>query len=232
MSDEVYYETTSYCASCDEYFYDHGERRKHFQVTESHPRCDLCHKRFLNKNTLRVHYLETAGHHYCVTCDKLFDSAGGLQVHIDYAAVHRDDSDDEDEDEDDYKEREDNWEDELALEVYPDGYRDPTIYYPDDTSFEDFDDYDFEDEEELGDPPFDFGEELEDEQLEEGVEETDEFQCPMCQKCSPSTVCSTSCGHLFCAPCIKAALHYTGMCPVCDERDDVAELRRVFLTSA
>ncbi|KAG7093318.1 hypothetical protein E1B28_007000 [Marasmius oreades] len=193
MSDEVYYESTSYCASCDEYFYDHGERRKHIQATESHPRCDICHKRFLNQNTLRVHYLETAGHHYCITCDKLFDSAGGLQVHIDYAAVHCNDSDNEDEDEDDYKEREENWEDELALEVYPNGYQDPNIYYPDDASFEDFDDYDFEDEEDLGDPPFDFGEEWEDNsQLEEGVEEIDGFQCPMCQKCSPNTVCSTN----------------------------------------
>ncbi|KAF9262310.1 hypothetical protein L218DRAFT_973581 [Marasmius fiardii PR-910] len=234
MSDEVYYQTTSYCASCDEYFYNHRERRKHIQNTTSHPRCEICHRRFLNKNTLRMHFIQTPGHYYCAICNKIFDTAGGLQVHLDYAAVHRDDSDDDDdEDEDDYSpiHEDDKWEDELALQVYPDGYRDPNVYCFEDTSFEDFDDYDFEDEEELGDPPYEFDVESGDEQLEEGVEEISEFQCPLCQECSPGVVCSTSCGHLFCVRCIKAALHYTGMCPVCDEEDDVVNLRRIFLTA-
>ncbi|KAF9262307.1 hypothetical protein L218DRAFT_945411 [Marasmius fiardii PR-910] len=107
--------------------------------------------------------------------------------------LYDDSDDDDDEGEDDYSpiHEDDKWEDELALQVYPDGYRDPNVYCFEDTSFEDFDDYDFEDEEELGDPPYEFDVESGDEQLEEGVEEISEFQCPLCQECSPGVLCIT-----------------------------------------
>ncbi|KAG7085403.1 hypothetical protein E1B28_002964 [Marasmius oreades] len=83
MSDE--YESTSHCASCDEYLYDDGERSLLCVCSTSKPLATTTASR-----------------------DKIFDSAGGLQVHIDYAAVHPNDSDEgEDEDENDYKERED-----------------------------------------------------------------------------------------------------------------------------
>ncbi|KAG7086891.1 hypothetical protein E1B28_002811 [Marasmius oreades] len=115
---------------------------------------------------------KTLGHHYCVACDKLFNSAGGPVAffYLKRAAPPSRIHDDED-DEDDHEKREDNWEDELALQGCGGGCQDPDIY-PEDTSFED--------EEDLGDPPYDFVADSKDGWLEEGVKEPDEFKCSMC----------------------------------------------------
>lgn len=73
--------------------------------------------------------------------------------HIEYAAVHRDDSDDEDIDDLELEEEE-GWEDKLAQLRYPDEVGGPSIIPDgeepsDDDEWEDFDEYDFEDEEDL-----------------------------------------------------------------------------------
>ncbi|KAL0567713.1 hypothetical protein V5O48_014285 [Marasmius crinis-equi] len=250
---------TAYCPPCDAYFPSASERQKHIQeASNGHPKCPVCYKRFLNKNTLRLHFIKSPHHHFCASCDKLFESYGGLKVHLDMASVHRDDSDDEDDDSDDEGEDEDefsgyryhhhydhddddpadepysfsrynrHWEDEKASSLYPHGCQDPNTYDTSDLDYEEDHEYDFEDADELGDPPFEFGEE--DDESEDSSDE-EAFRCPMCLSSTPEAVCTTTCGHLFCVPCIKAALHYTGMCPVCDEKEEAQYLRRVFLTA-
>jgi hypothetical protein len=66
--------------------------------------------------------------------------------HIEYASVHRDDSDDEDELEDELPE---GWEDEMGQLKFPNEVKD--VEDEDDNSWEHFDACDFEDEEDLGD---------------------------------------------------------------------------------
>ncbi|ESK87656.1 ring u-box domain-containing protein [Moniliophthora roreri MCA 2997] len=224
---EVFDLDHSYCAPCDEYFVDLKSRARHIQSSITHPQCRVCERRFLNKNTLRVHYINAPYHHYCVACDKLFATAAGFQVHIDRSPMHNDDSDDEE----NYKEGEDGWEDELGTEVYPDGVGPEEREYSTGPGgfeeYEAFDDYDFEDLEELADPPFEFGDNEDEDTDDEDTKE--QFECPMCEK-GDKPVCSTKCGHLFCVPCIKAAYHYTGACPICDEEGKAEELRRVFIT--
>ncbi|EEB91015.1 hypothetical protein MPER_10701, partial [Moniliophthora perniciosa FA553] len=130
--------------------------------------------------------------------------------------------------------REDGWEDELGTEVYPDGVGpEEREYFTGPGEFEEYevyDDYDFEDVEDLADPPYEFGDGEDEDESETDDEDTKEqFECPMCER-DDKPVCSTKCGHLFCVPCIKAAYHYMGVCPICDEWGNAEELRRVFIT--
>ncbi|THU81879.1 hypothetical protein K435DRAFT_935432 [Dendrothele bispora CBS 962.96] len=242
----------SYCAICDDYFQDHFTRARHVENSPNHPKCSLCGCRFLNKNLLRNHKIMAPHHHYCRTCDKDFHSSGGLQVHID--TIHLDDDSDEDMDDEDYERRErehplkEGWEDERALELYPDGNYDDS--YKEDIlkdveerfhNWEFDDEFDFEDPEDLEDGPFEFGREADTEEDDEyfygwegdevvKLEVTDKFTCPMCLEEDPKTVCTTTCGHLFCAQCIVGALKYTETCPVCDEYGEVCGLRRVYVS--
>jgi len=100
--------------------------------------------------------------------------------------------------------------------------------------WENEDEFDFEDMEDLADPPFEFGCESDTDEDEEDQGQSQVahcFTCPMCLESKPETVCTTACGHLFCAGCIVGALKYTQACPICDEPGDVRELRRVYLAT-
>ncbi|KAF9067453.1 hypothetical protein BDP27DRAFT_1364901 [Rhodocollybia butyracea] len=147
----------SYCAQHDMYFVDHQDRDQHIQSSSDHAQCDLCDRRFLNKNTLRNHWVYAEHHYYCWECDKHFKSAPGLQYHLDEVHIG-DDDDDSDEECSCYQSDEsDNWEDDRGAERYPDGIPSETLAHKkgvnDDNSWEDLDDLDFEDEEDLVDPP-------------------------------------------------------------------------------
>ncbi|KAJ8086169.1 hypothetical protein AAF712_009996 [Marasmius tenuissimus] len=224
------------CPVCYKRFLNKNTLRIHFIKSPHHHYCTSCDKLFESYGGLRVH-LEMSSVHRDDSDDE-----------DDY------DSDDEDEDESydsSYSHRyryhsehvetntlpdepytfsryQRHWEDEKASSLYPYGCTDPTIYDIDDLDFEDDHEYDFEDADELGDAPFEFGEE-EDEDSEDGSD-GEAFSCPMCLSTTPETVCVTTCGHLFCVDCIKSVLHYTGMCPVCDEKEEPQYLRRVFIT--
>ena len=41
------------------------------------------------------------------------------------------------------------------------------------------------------------------------------LRCPICMDTASAPARLSSCGHLFCKPCIKAALHLKKECPVC-----------------
>ncbi|THU85238.1 hypothetical protein K435DRAFT_606611, partial [Dendrothele bispora CBS 962.96] len=225
----------SYCALCDDYFQDHFTRARHVENSPNHPQCSLCGCQFLNKNLLRNHKVMAPPHHYCRVCDKDFYSSGGLQVHLD--AIHLDDDSDEGMDDEEYERREkellpEGWEDERALELYPDGN--------DEDSYKEEILKDVETRtEDLEDGPFEFGCEADTEEDDEffygwegdeviKLEITDKFTCPMCLEEDPKTVSTTTCGHFFCAQCIVGALKYTETCPICDEYAKVCGLRRVY----
>ncbi|KAF5356736.1 hypothetical protein D9757_012535 [Collybiopsis confluens] len=235
MSSTVGY---SYCTAHDGYFRNDKERDRHIQESLDHPQCHICDRRFLNLHTLRKHFVIAVGHHYCEECNRHFKSAEGLEYHL--GRVHRfsdDDSDDEDEYPPYYQSTEDDdddWEDEQGLEVYPDGVPSERLAHKrganDDNSWEAWDSYDFEDEEDLKDPVMGENESDEEEEDEENL--TNHFECPMCQKQDCVAICTTRCGHLFCAPCITAALKFTHECPICDAPGEVRNLRRVYVAVA
>ena len=60
-------------------------------------------------------------------------------------------------------------------------------------AWEDSDDYDFEDKEDLADPPLQFGEESD----ADDEDDEDVFTCPMC-RATPRKIGCTPCGHTFC----------------------------------
>ncbi|KAK0192190.1 hypothetical protein F5146DRAFT_493580 [Armillaria mellea] len=142
-----------YCALCDEYFFDKRQRVEHIMNSNDHPECWRCGRRFLNGQILRRHYVTAANHHYCVPCDKHCRTAAGFRVHMEQ--VHGSDDDDSDDDsseEEDYYDLEDGWEDERGEEQYPDEVSESGDE-PLDTSWEDRNEYDFEDPEYLRLPP-------------------------------------------------------------------------------
>ncbi|KAK0482257.1 hypothetical protein IW261DRAFT_1025843 [Armillaria novae-zelandiae] len=118
-------------------------------------------------------------------------------------------------------------------EKYPDEVSE-TGDEPLETSWEDSNEYDFEDPEYLRLLPFSASNFLkisspsapdcyfQSSAAADGAEESDEktshFSCPMCQKKEQSSLCTTPCGHVYCARCIRAALTYTKIRPVCDGR--------------
>ncbi|KAG5652498.1 hypothetical protein H0H81_004810 [Sphagnurus paluster] len=232
MSDAEY-STESYCALCDMYFPSIKDRAEHVADALNHPRCHQCVRRFLNGNALRNHFTYSRYHHYCALCDVSFETAAGLRMHIEHSAVHTDDSDDEDDGESSTPILVEGQEDYLGALTYPDEDSDDGgEYSDDDDSWENFDECDFEDEEELGDVTYDDvrirEEEGEEEENVDGIP-ADKFTCPICQL-SPNTVCSTSCGHLFCAQCIRLAYDIQNSCPVCDEAGSVEQLRKLYIS--
>ncbi|KAJ6508863.1 putative zinc-finger-containing protein [Mycena sanguinolenta] len=231
-----------YCAICDLYFSSLEQRAEHIQESEMHPECDYCKRRYLNKNTLRNHYIYSKHHHYCASCQIEFKTPSGLRYHIEHAPVHCDDSDDEE----GYNNEANaehgksghfsltEWEDEMGLRIYPDECESGAHSAADDSeddSWEAYDDYDYDDAEDLGSSE----EELENDSSEDEEEEGDDdenvvaqFSCPMCED-KPNSVACTPCGHLFCSPCITSSLKHTKACPVCSEAGAVEQLRKIFL---
>ncbi|KII91265.1 hypothetical protein PLICRDRAFT_89594 [Plicaturopsis crispa FD-325 SS-3] len=118
LMDGVYFIDGSYCAICDLSFTSEAARAQHIAASAIHPFCRPCDRRFLNGNSLRSHYVLSARHHYCAVCERTFRSAAGLRMHIEYAAVHRDDSDDDSATDGD--EPDEGWEDELGQMEFPD----------------------------------------------------------------------------------------------------------------
>ncbi|KAK7047888.1 hypothetical protein VNI00_006216 [Paramarasmius palmivorus] len=211
-----------YCAICDEYFWCLEERASHIQSSRRHPKCEVCNKRFLNHHILRMHYIRAPHHFYCVTCERHFETLAGFQVHCDRAPIHNDNYDEGESYEGEGKE------DEIGLELYPDGLLETRELGRGLQAYETLDAYDLEPAEDLGDPPFEPSED-EEEEFDDSEETTEEFECPMCEE-GDKPVCSTACGHLFCVSCIKSALHYTGQCPICNEPGEVEQLRRIFVS--
>ncbi|KAJ3780514.1 hypothetical protein GGU10DRAFT_391210 [Lentinula aff. detonsa] len=227
----------AYCVLHDMYFADHEDRNRHVQSSDDHPQCHICDRRFKDHNALRNHWIVAKYHYYCKACDKHFNSAAGLEFHIDEIHVGGDDSDDEDFD--DEFEHYDGWEDDQGADRYPDGVPSEAqahkLGVEDDNSWEGLDDLDFEDEEDLVDPPEPWNDEEgndSDEDLDEDDEEhlTHQFKCPMCEKNEFAAICTTRCGHMFCAPCITGAYKYTKACPICDESGEVSQLRRIYVS--
>lgn len=72
-------------------------------------------------------------------------------MHIEYAPIHGDDSDEE-EDESEAGNLQDGWEDDRGADEFPDEVSDFEGEDDVDNSWEEYDDCDFEDEEDLGDP--------------------------------------------------------------------------------
>ncbi|KAK0192003.1 putative zinc-finger-containing protein [Armillaria mellea] len=220
-----------YCALCDQYFFDKRQRDEHIMNSNDHPECWRCGRRFLNGQILRRHCVTAPNHHYCVPCDKHCRTAAGFRVHMEQ--VHGSDDDDSDDDsseEEDYYDLEDGWEDERGEEEYPDEVSESGDE-PLDTSWEDSNEYDFEDPEYLRLPPS-FNDAATDDAEgsdEEDVKETSHFSCPMCEK-EHTTLCATPCGHVYCVRCIRAALKYTEACPVCDERATEDQLRKIYIS--
>ncbi|KAI0790544.1 hypothetical protein C8Q75DRAFT_122384 [Abortiporus biennis] len=146
MSEYTYAEM-SYCSLCDRYFPGEEARAAHVQTSANHPLCEPCNKRFANRNSLRNHWVSSNRHNYCAACDREFKTAAGLRIHIEYAAVHRDDSDDEYDSDDDFEEAE-GWEDNLGSSEYP--YEDDPANVPasdnDDLELEGSDYWDEDDE--------------------------------------------------------------------------------------
>ncbi|KAK0232123.1 hypothetical protein EDD85DRAFT_100948 [Armillaria nabsnona] len=140
------------------------------------------------------------------------------------------DSDDDDSEEEDYYDLEDGWEDERGEEEYPDEVSESGDE-PLDTSWEDSNEYDFEDPEYLRLPPS-FNNAATDDPVESDEQDVDEassFSCPMCQK-EHTTLCATPRGYVYCVRCIRAALKYTESCPVCDERATEDQLRKIYIS--
>ncbi|KAJ4473057.1 hypothetical protein J3R30DRAFT_3514364 [Lentinula aciculospora] len=227
----------AYCPQHDMYFDDHQDRNRHVQSSDDHPQCHICDRRFKDKNALRNHWVIAKYHYYCKACDKHFNTAAGLEFHIDEIHVGGDDSDDDDF----YDEAEhyEGWEDDQGIDRYPDGVPPDSqahkLGVEDDNSWEACDDLDFEDGEDLIDPPELWSEgsatDSDNEMIEEeDVHLTHRFECPMCNKGECDTICTTHCGHMFCAPCIIGAYKFTGMCPICDEPGQISELRRIYVS--
>ncbi|KAG5635053.1 hypothetical protein DXG03_005565 [Asterophora parasitica] len=202
-----------YDALCDRYFDSRKQRREHVANSLKHPQCEKCDTRYLNKEILRTHMALSKYHNYCMACDVDFETAGGYRVHIEQASVHNDDSDDEDEDDDDSSVPPlvAGREDELGAILYP--YEDDILserrgeYSDGDDSFEDCDEYDFEDDEDLGDIPDEVeivgsDEEEEDDDLEELGEK---FECAV-------------------------AFDIQGSCPECDEAGTMEQLRKLYIS--
>ncbi|KAI0360415.1 hypothetical protein OH77DRAFT_680634 [Trametes cingulata] len=57
------------------------------------------------------------------------------------------------------------------------------------------------------------------------------LSCPICLE-SASTPTATSCGHIFCAPCVRSALRVDRSCPVCRASAHPRDLRKLFLDLA
>ncbi|KAJ7069835.1 putative zinc-finger-containing protein [Mycena amicta] len=206
-----------YCAICDSYFHSLEQRAAHIQESTTHPECNHCKRRFLNNNTLRNHYIYSPYHHYCASCEIEFTSSAGLRYHIEHAPVHCDDSDDEE------HELSHEWEEEMGQLAYPE---EPAQLQDEelDNSWEEFDDYDYEDAEEL--KHLDAASQVEEDDDDDG--DIVQFACPICRKTSDS-VCCTPCGHIFCSPCVALALKDTHACPVCSQPSSVNQLRKIFI---
>lgn len=105
----------------------------------------------MKAHSISQHYTYARHHHYCTVCNIIFNTAAGLKVHIEYAPIHGDDSDEE-EDESEAGNLQDGWEDDRGADEFPDEVSDFEGEDDVDNSWEEYDDCDFEDEEDLGDP--------------------------------------------------------------------------------
>ncbi|KAG6909913.1 hypothetical protein DXG01_014433 [Tephrocybe rancida] len=175
--------------------------------------CALCDKYFRSLKRREKHVARSPHHPRCEPCGRRFLNGNTLRVHELYSRDHR------------YAVDEDCSGDEIESSPY------------DDQSWETYDEFDFEDLDGAGDEvpeciahlvKRDDEEEEQEEENESGPPAT-EFACPICDL-SPNTVCSTLCGHLFCAPCIKLAYDIQGSCPICDEEGNVNQLRKMYIS--
>ncbi|KAG6873880.1 hypothetical protein C0995_009659 [Termitomyces sp. Mi166 len=176
--------------------------------------CALCDKQFKSLRSRERHVARSSRHPYCEICDRRFLNGNALRAHIMYSYEHY------------YNSR--------------DGYDSDDEHPPqNDMSWEIYDDFDFDDVDCVGDEvPECIAHLVKREDKEEGEEEEQneagppatEFTCPVCEH-TPKTVCSTMCGHIFCAPCIKMAFEISGSCPVCDEEGNVKQLRKTYISA-
>ncbi|KAG5716162.1 hypothetical protein E4T56_gene10682 [Termitomyces sp. T112] len=176
--------------------------------------CALCDKEFKSLKKRERHVARSFKHPYCEICDRRFLNGNALRAHIMYSFDHANKADDDC--------RAEDWED-----------------TNNDMTWETYDDFDFDDLACTGDEVPECiahlvqrdneEEDQEEEQNESGPPAT-EFTCPICEH-TPKTVCSTLCGHLFCAPCIKMALEISGSCPVCDKEGSVKQLRKMYISA-
>ncbi|KAH9941115.1 uncharacterized protein BXZ73DRAFT_88305 [Epithele typhae] len=129
-----------YCSLCDKYFMDIESRARHLLHATNHPKCEKCNRYFANRNSLRNHYVISHRHHYCRTCDIDFETEAGLETHLRFAAVHRDDSEDDYVDDEDVDDSYEGWEDEEGRRLFPDAddaYPDVPVMFDDQTDPED-----------------------------------------------------------------------------------------------
>ncbi|KAJ7587009.1 hypothetical protein C8J56DRAFT_1083129 [Mycena floridula] len=226
--DTIDFTDFAYCALCDEYFQNNRKRQEHIEESDIHPECRVCGRRFLNGDILRKlqHYEATPNHHFCLPCDQVFRTAGGYQIHLETAYMHRCNSDSEDED-DLEEDQEYGWEDSEAEIRFPEEvpeYSSPFAYLVQEP-WEHDDSCDFEDREDLDDPPFEFDADDEDD------EDTDEvFTCSVCDL-SPIKIACTPCGHIFCTPCLKLSQAVSSKCPDCEEEVNPEHIRRIFVST-
>jgi len=65
------------------------------KLSTSEPHCISCSASFEDKDDLIFHLASSEHHNFCVACELDFPTPELLDAHIEYASVHRDDSDDE-----------------------------------------------------------------------------------------------------------------------------------------
>ncbi|CAK5270324.1 unnamed protein product [Mycena citricolor] len=230
--------TECYCAICDMYFCSIEERKMHIQRSTQHPECEYCQCRFLNKNVYRGHLVYSPHHHYCGSCDIEFKTGGGLRYHLEHAAVHRDDTDDDSDADGEVVEcvAQLEWEDEMGqLSDSIDPEEDtPPDDSDTDSSWQEYDEYDYEDVDELAGPSREMcstssSSQSSEEQDSEGETRSRKFICPICSNTNPHSVACPPCGHMFCSSCIAEALQESRLCPLCCEAATDHRLRRVFV---
>lgn len=72
--------------------------------------------------------------------------------------------------------------------------------------------------------------------LDESVQEKErkrggDFECPICfeQLSTAKDVSATQCGHIFCTPCIQAALKEKKACPKCRKHLNAKKIHPLYL---
>ncbi|KAF5338808.1 hypothetical protein D9758_012067 [Tetrapyrgos nigripes] len=221
---------SSYCAPCDRYFDSDYFREQHIKNSSNHPECSICTLRFMNNHMVRNHKVIEENHFYCIDCDEDFSSGVDLQVHWDCAPAHCGSSVSNVNEEEEDSIREAYISEGVDLSWKKERLRELEAGFGE--AWDDADWYDHELPSYLQDPPYQFGGDSDTDDSEEDDDDAAyHFTCPMCLEKDPKTVCTTACGHLFCASCAVAALKYTHQCPECDEPGEVCELRRVYVES-
>ncbi|KAG6831062.1 hypothetical protein H0H92_012985 [Tricholoma furcatifolium] len=180
--------------------------------------CALCDKTFNSLALREKHISRSPNHPQCESCERRFLNGNALRAHIKYSRDHHWVNQDLDNPAD-------------SLENFPEKTRD-------DITWESFNAFDFDDVCYVTNGlPECIEKYVQRKDAEEVVEEEGnqtgppaaDFACPVCDL-KPHTVCSTLCGHLFCAPCIKMAFEINGSCPVCDEEGSVHQLRKAYIS--